>query len=60
MPTAIDLFCGCGGLSLGFQNAGFTILRAFDIWDKAINNYNPQFFSSAGMQLISISYLQIT
>ena len=37
MPTAIDLFCGCGGLSLGFQNAGFTILRAFDIWDKAIN-----------------------
>jgi len=43
MPTAIDLFCGCGGLSLGFQNAGFTILRAFDIWDKAINNYNLNF-----------------
>ena len=36
MPTAIDLFCGCGGLSLGFQNAGFTILRAFDIWEEIL------------------------
>ena len=26
----VDLFSGCGGLSLGFQNAGFEILAAFD------------------------------
>lgn len=26
----IDLFSGCGGLSLGFQNAGYNILAAFD------------------------------
>jgi DNA (cytosine-5)-methyltransferase 1 len=25
----VDLFSGCGGLSLGFQNAGFEILAAF-------------------------------
>ena len=53
MPTAIDLFCGCGGLSLGFQNAGFTILRAFDIWDKAINNYNLNFSHPAELQDIN-------
>lgn len=43
MPRAIDLFCGCGGLSLGFQNAGFQIVRAFDNWDKAVNIYNANF-----------------
>jgi DNA (cytosine-5)-methyltransferase 1 len=26
----IDLFCGCGGMSLGFQNAGFDVVAAFD------------------------------
>ena len=29
-PTAIDLFCGCGGFSLGFIQAGFQILAAVD------------------------------
>jgi len=43
MPITIDLFCGCGGLSLGFQKAGFQIVRAFDNWDKAINIYNSNF-----------------
>lgn len=39
----IDLFCGCGGLSLGFQNAGFEILAAIDNWDKALNVYQDNF-----------------
>lgn len=29
-PTAIDLFCGAGGLSLGLQNAGFSLLAGAD------------------------------
>ncbi len=39
----VDLFCGCGGLSLGFQNAGYEILAAFDNWDEAIKIYAENF-----------------
>lgn len=35
----VDLFAGCGGLSLGFQNAGFNVVAAFDHWDPAIEIY---------------------
>ncbi|MDE5757604.1 MAG: DNA cytosine methyltransferase, partial [Allobaculum sp.] len=39
----VDLFCGCGGMSLGFQNAGFDILAAFDNWKPAVNIYHNNF-----------------
>ncbi len=39
----VDLFCGCGGLSLGFQRAGYKILAAFDNWDDAITVYHNNF-----------------
>lgn len=39
----IDLFAGCGGLSLGFQNAGFEIVAAFDNWQPAIDIYKENF-----------------
>ena len=35
----VDLFSGCGGLSLGFQNAGFEIKSAFDKWEPAVKVY---------------------
>ncbi len=41
--NTIDLFCGCGGLSLGFQNAGFNIVVAFDNWYPALEVYNKNF-----------------
>lgn len=43
MIKAVDLFCGCGGMSLGFQNAGFQLLAAYDNWDAAINIYKSNF-----------------
>ncbi|MCL1862746.1 MAG: DNA cytosine methyltransferase [Defluviitaleaceae bacterium] len=55
----LDLFCGCGGLSLGFQTAGFQIHSAFDAWDKAIEIYNKNFNHSAellDLSTISHSY----
>lgn len=39
----IDLFAGCGGFSLGFQQAGFEILGAFDNWKPAIEVYQANF-----------------
>ncbi|UPZ35821.1 DNA cytosine methyltransferase [Sphingobacterium sp. PCS056] len=39
----VDLFSGCGGMSLGFQNAGFKILAAFDKWEPAIRVYQENF-----------------
>jgi DNA (cytosine-5)-methyltransferase 1 len=32
-PTAIDVYAGCGGLSLGLSDAGFDVPYALD-WDK--------------------------
>ena len=42
MPV-VDLFCGCGGLSKGFELAGFDIVAAFDFWNPAITCYNANF-----------------
>lgn len=36
----IDLFCGCGGLSYGFEMAGFEVSLAIDMWNDAIKTYN--------------------
>lgn len=39
----VDLFCGCGGLSLGFQKAGFDVIAAFDNWKAALDVYRLNF-----------------
>lgn len=46
MPV-VDLFCGCGGLSKGFELAGFNIVAAYDGWQSAINCYNANFAHDA-------------
>ena len=35
--TAVDLFAGCGGMSLGFEKAGVNVVAAYDNWDAAID-----------------------
>lgn len=41
----IDCFCGAGGLSIGFEKAGFDVIYAFDIDEASINTYkhNPKY-----------------
>lgn len=49
----VDLFCGCGGLSLGFQNAGFDVVAAYDKWEAAIDVYRKNFNHEVALQDLS-------
>ena len=48
--NVMDLFCGCGGFSLGFDMAGFNIMGAVDIWEDALHTYHHNFASAAILQ----------
>ncbi|HBE22636.1 MAG TPA: DNA cytosine methyltransferase [Verrucomicrobiales bacterium] len=42
-PTFIDLFCGCGGFSLGLERAGFKGLAAIDFNPEAVQVFQANF-----------------
>ena len=51
MFKILDLFCGCGGFSLGFEQAGFKVKYAIDNWEKCketfeYNHPNTKFILS--------------
>lgn len=50
-PIGIELFCGCGGLSTGFLDAGIRIAAGFDIDRRAIEayEYNHRYRGSRGI-----------
>lgn len=39
----MDLFAGCGGLSIGFENAGFDLVAAYEFWRPAAKCYKDNF-----------------
>lgn len=43
---AIDLFCGCGGLSAGLRDAGYQILAGIDIERNYIKTFTENFSNS--------------
>ena len=45
--NVVDLFCGCGGLSCGFEKAGYRVLGSFDNWEPALSVYNDNMPSHA-------------
>lgn len=45
--NVIDLFCGCGGFSKGFEQAGFDVRLGIDIWQDAVTTYKAKFPSAA-------------
>ena len=47
-PKFIDLFCGCGGLSLGFKMSGFNPIAGIDFNEAAIKTYRLTIKSQGG------------
>ena len=66
--NVIDLFCGCGGFSKGFEQAGFNVRLGIDIWADAVNTYQRNFpnaktitgdiTSISGEQLLKVANLR--
>jgi DNA (cytosine-5)-methyltransferase 1 len=46
LPLAVDLFCGVGGLSLGFEQAGFKVVAAIDSNPVNTSTYSQNFPST--------------
>ena len=42
-PTAIDVFCGAGGLSLGLRRARFRVAAAIDVLPLAVESFRMNF-----------------
>ncbi|MCA9048763.1 MAG: DNA cytosine methyltransferase [Planctomycetaceae bacterium] len=51
--NVVDLFSGGGGLSLGLERAGFTVVSAIDCWEPAVNTYRLNFSHEIRHELIS-------
>lgn len=58
--NVIDLFCGCGGLSFGFEKAGFNVLLGIDNDKKALETFelNHKNAKSICGDITNISYKQ--
>ncbi len=43
MKSVLDLFCGAGGMALGFARAGFNVIYAIDNYAAAVATYRENF-----------------
>lgn len=48
--NVIDLFCGCGGFSLGFERAGFNVILGIDVWKDALCTFKYNHMNSQTIQ----------
>ncbi len=50
-PTAVDLFCGCGGISAGLRAAGVEVLAGVDIEPTYICTFEHNFPKAKSLQI---------
>ena len=49
--TVVDLFCGAGGLSKGFLDAGFNVVLGVDFDEPALRTFEANHGSAKAMKL---------
>lgn len=49
--NVVDLFCGCGGLSKGFLDAGYNVVLGVDFNDKALETFEKNHGNAKAMKL---------
>jgi DNA (cytosine-5)-methyltransferase 1 len=54
--TCLDLFCGCGGFTLGMQRAGFHVLAAIDFNPEAIATLRANLVERHHPELIPVTH----
>src|SRR2546429_675888 len=54
-PTIADIFCGAGGLALGFKRAGFSVLYSADCWSSATETYKANLGHLPSVRPVDIS-----
>ena len=54
IPRVLDLFSGCGGLSLGFQRAGFEILAGLDSDPQACASHAHNFHRGCAQHAVPV------
>lgn len=58
LPQIVDLFSGCGGMSLGFQLAQFDIVAGYDNWACAVETYSANLGHNA--EILDLSDVEAT